>query len=157
MSQIIVTAQKKVILGESVLYPTDAIVQVSVGNTGQLEIESMADYWTFDVVFWLTVSHANFPKGSRSFNALIARVCTNQPRGNCFWGGGGARVNAPDPLWVSRDVAAARRAAQAVFPRLQDFIIAEYMVGEVSLTRIRAFFNEYYKAPVVAKKRSKKA
>jgi len=145
-------AQKKVILGESALYPVDAIVEAVVSYTSELEIDTGEDYWAFHVWFSLTVSHANFSRGLRNFGSPVARVRTNQPRGERWAGGGAVRLSCWDPLENSKTIVAARKAVQAVFPKLQSFIIDEYAAGAVSRAKIVALFNELYKVPVAAKK-----
>lgn len=159
-------AQKRVIFGEALLLPVDAIVEAGVDNTHWVvSIGSRETHWKLHVRVFLTVSHVNFPKGRRSFGEQHHLwVPTGQVRGVSHKGKcilspltSADRYSPDKEIYFSPHVEAARQSIQAVVPQLQAFIVDEYVSGEVSLERIVDFFNQRYKAPLVPRKPRKKA
>lgn len=146
-------AQKRVIFGEALLLPVDAIVEAKVMADSGVEIGPGETHWSLLVYFLLTVSHINFPKGERWFMRRFAKLPTGQVKDSfgfyetdriqTFGGFTSQKVEA----YSAPHVKATYQAFCVVAPKLQNFIVDEYAAGEVSLERIVEFFNQNYKAP----------
>lgn len=155
-------AQKRVIFGEALLLPVDAIVESGVDSTHWVvSIGSRETHWKLQARVFLTVSHVNFPKGQRSFGEQHQLwVPTGQVRGASHKGKcilspltSADRYSPDKEIYFSPHVKTALQSIQAVVPKLQNFIVDEYATGEVSLERIVDFFNQHYRAPSVATSR----
>lgn len=145
-------SQKKIIVGKSFLFPDDAIVEVFVCVFSPWHEVTKITYWHFGTTCSLVVSHANFSKKSRRFELFRTELKTEE------------RV-APDDRteMVGRShsdefrvmhLPGVVKAMDAVFstsPALTDFVINEYVQGEVSGAKTLEFFRACYNEKLATK------
>lgn len=150
MSEMIGVA-KKVILGEALLVPHDTIVESWIWADSQLYGEKGEVHWHFDIGFGLTLSHINFPKGSRTFRKFLTRIETSEPRGEHI--PSNMKLAPDDSRWSSPRVMRNRQLVREVGRDLQARIIDQFLEGEVAFSVLLAEFIQRYTREVAPRRR----
>lgn len=137
---------KKVIFGDVALLQVDAVVVLEIIAMDYVVILPGETHWgvPIEVVLWVP--------GVGSF-ATRFRISTEQVRGKDFCDTGEVLTCDDRYLHYSKEinrsprVEAVRQAIRVATPQLQDFIIDQYLSGEVSLDQIIEYLTKHCEAP----------
>lgn len=141
------TSKKKVLFGETCLLPVDTEVRarLRMPQNPFLRGPRSRGNWCFNVGFELRLLHPNFETGVRELSSWLFSAGLHglgEPESHFV------AFLPPVKGWpIPPETATVKRAVEEVWPLLQEFIIKEYVKGEVSSERLKTFFVKHYRHP----------